>query len=243
MPNTLAGGSIVVDGFLVYYLDENEVSRLSVPLEYTRQPIASIAITGFGTTNEQATQDKLKMTAALESGAIESMLSLANTSSVEPSMKTFALQVASAGFVVVCALTVGASVVRYRKSRAAFISLLLILGELVIALWFLSFESSSMGIKPVVTINLVYAISLAGVLAGMQFVLLSEKIVKSRDMILRIGYKKLVGAQTFLYLLSVAVSIVAATIFGASFGVFLFSSIIIDWALVRGISEKFVKEI
>jgi len=243
MPTTLSGGSIVVDGFLVFYLDGREISRLSVPISFVKTPVINIAITGFANTNEQAKREKLEITASLESGLLDSQPVLTSKESVQPSMKSFA-EIAFAGsLLLLLALTVGMSAARYKNYKTSIMSFVFILAGLLIALGILNFELSLSGMNLLINIKTIYALSAAAILAGIHFILSSEKIYKTKDVSLRMGYKKIMGLQSFVYIISILVAMVSVAVYERTFGILLFFAIIIDWILINGLREKFMKKV
>ena len=242
MPTTLSGSRIVLDGFLVYYLDGREISRLSVPIEFIKSPILTVAITGFAATNDQAKEDKLKITTSLQGGSLDSQITLVNKEAVLPTMKNFALMILAASLVVMFALTAGTSVLRYKNYKAGLISFILILSGLFVALGIFNFELLLSGLNFIINIKAIYALSLAGMLAGIHFILSSEKINKTRSVSLRIGYKKIMSLQSFVYVFSILIAILSVGLYDRNFGILMFFAIVIDWILINGSREKLMKK-
>jgi len=242
MPTTLSGSRIVLDGFLVYYLDGREISRLSVPIEFIKSPILTVAITGFATTNDRAKEDKLKITASLQGGSLDSQITLVNKEAVLPTMKDFALVILAASLVVMFALTAGTSVFRYKNYKAGLISFVLILSGLFVALGIFNFELLLSGLNFIINIKVIYALALAGVLAGIHFILSSEKINKTKSLSLRIGYKKIMSLQSFVYVFSILIAILSVGLYDRNFGILMFFAIVIDWILINGSREKLMKK-
>jgi hypothetical protein len=242
MPTTLSGSRIVLDGFLVYYLDGREISRLSVPIEFIKSPILTVAITGFAATNNQAKEDKLKIVASLQGGSLDSQITLVNKETVLPTMKNSALVILTASLVVMFVLTVGTSVFRYKNYKAGLISFVLILSGLFIALGIFNFELLLSGLNFIINIKAIYALSLAGMLAGIHFILSSERINKTRSVYLRIGYKKIMSLQSFVYVFSIVIAILSVGLYDRNFGILMFFAIVIDWILINGSREKLMKK-
>jgi hypothetical protein len=242
MPTTLSGSRIVLDGFLVYYLDGREISKLSVPIEFIKSPILTVAITGFAATNNQAKEDKLKIVASLQGGSLDSQITLVNKETVLPTMKNSALVILTASLVVMFVLTVGTSVFRYKNYKAGLISFVLILSGLFIALGIFNFELLLSGLNFIINIKAIYALSLAGMLTGIHFILSSERINKTRNVYLRIGYKKIMSLQSFVYVFSIIIAILSVGLYERNFGILMFFTIVIDWILINGSREKLMKK-
>ena len=238
---TLSGGKIVIDGSLVSYFDGKEISRLGVPLEFARAPLQSIGITGFAQTNEAAKEERLAILASLQSGTLKHELVFVNQEQVQPTMKELALMVflVAAGFSF--ALTAIASI-RYKNIKAGMAAFVLILTALFATVGIINFEVAFYGSNFVFGINTVYALSASAVMMGILFVVSCEKMIRAKEMTIKIGYRRLMGMKTFVYLASVIVSVAVAISYDRIFGIFIFFAMLLDWLIVSGIREKFIRK-
>lgn len=237
-PTTLSQGKIIVDGFLVYLLDEKVLSRLTIPLEFTRQPISSLSIIGFSPLQEEVKNEELRVVAALQSGVIDPPLSFDSQQTVQPTKRDLATMIFGSSIVFSLVLTFVLPVARYKNLRGGFHSFLFILMEIITTVGIVYGTLSLTGINLVLSYFSVLGFSLAIIFSALHFMIIAEKNYSGREFAIRTKYRKLIGVKIMVYIISLAMAIFLSTYFDRISGVILFLAVIIDWLLVKSLFEK-----
>jgi len=239
-PTTVSEGKVVIDGFLVYYFDGREISRLVVPLEFTRAPLQSIGIVGFAPTGEQAKEQRLKVLAALEGGKLDRQLVFVNKEQVEPTMKKMAVAILFSSAIITFLMTSVASI-RYKNIRGGITSFILIFAGLFVALGMMKIGFAFSGTVLVLGMGTIYAVSISAVIMAILFIISGEKIIRAKEMDLRFGYRRVMSVRTLVYIAGTAFAVVVAMLYDRSFAMFLLFAMLVDWIIINGIREHVLK--
>jgi hypothetical protein len=243
-PTTLVNGQISIDGTLDYSLDGRLLSRLVVPLDFARQPLANkqVSIIGFSQLQSDVANDRIKVLAALESGVIDTSLSLESQQAVPATKLDIAFVTLGVAAAVMLLFTITVSAARYNNLKGGSLAFLFIIAEVLSVLGFIYAEVSITGINFVINFFAVAGLSIAAVLASLHYLIIAEQSHSGRESAIRFGYRKILGVNALIYLSSVVVAILLASYLDPAFGVIVFLAVIIDWLLAKPLFEGFARK-
>jgi hypothetical protein len=243
-PTTLINGQISIDGTLDYLLDGKVLSKLTVPLDFARQPLANkqISIIGFSPLQNDAANDRIKILAALKSGVIDTPLSLDSQQALQATKQGLALVLFFGVLVFSFLVTVVISVVRYRNVKGGGLAFLFIIMEVLAVLGMIYAEISITGINLVINFFTVASFSFVIALASLHYLIIGEQNHSSKEFAIRLGYRKIFSANVLAHLASFIAAIFFAAYFDVTFGVVVFLAILLDWLLVKSLFENFVRK-
>lgn len=171
-------GSGALNGMLVYYLDGEEVSRLSIPADMAGTPIKTISIVGSENTMREAIDKKMLIEIGLD-GYIEKDLYVEN---IEPFPGAFGWLIWVGAVVLIgsVAAMFAVGLIRYKSLRIGAVGSLLLGLEITYILGFVSFLQSVMSSGWVMDAGSLIGLCVFSIISAVQMIILTEKIVKMR---------------------------------------------------------------
>lgn len=226
MPLYGIGGG-VLNGMLAYYLDGEEITRLSIPSDMAATPIETISIVGGESTMKEAVDKKMLIEIALE-GKIENQLVVENIERFSGTMG-WMIWVGEAVLISCLVVTFVIGAIRYKNLKVGAIGAL-VLGLEIIYIFGIAAISQTL-LAPGWVID---AISLVGICAFsiisvVQMVLLSERFLKRRIVKRYTHFLILVIFVGFLILFTPLNRMGLALVIGSLFGALLTKPVYIDF--------------
>lgn len=119
---TFVGTQSLLEGYLIYYLDSEEINRLNIPFEMAGTEINNIAVVGFGS-REEVENQKSEIQAILESDRLAE-LEIIGKEKFEPKLRNTVLELSLLTALVIIASTTVLIHRRYKNKKVFFIPLL-----------------------------------------------------------------------------------------------------------------------
>ena len=220
----------VLNGLLLYYMDDVELSKLSIPSSILSSPVKAMSMTGGERTMDNAVYKKKLLDAALE-GKIASALDAKDAAAFEgkmswmlPFAELFLAGCVSALFIAVAAL--------YRNIRLALFAAVVPILEIIFILAVAEMSQSLSARGWVVDSATIAGICAFAAFSVLQTVMLTEKAAKSR-------FSKL---YTRLALAFVAVGIAVSFTPLNRFGLALAFGGLLGYAIVKPFYEEFASQ-
>jgi len=171
-------GGNVLNGVLVYYLDSEEITRLSIPSDMSDTPIKTISILGGEPTMGEAVNKKMLFEIALE-GEIEKDMSVEN---IEYFSGGFGWVLWS-GMIVVTGVIIVMfvlAVIRYKNIKVAVFCSGVLLLEIVYMFGVASISQSALTSGWVIDATSLFGICTFAIISMAQIILLSDKALRQR---------------------------------------------------------------
>jgi len=220
----------VLNGLLLYYVDDAELSKLSIPSSILSSPVKAISMTGGERTMDNAVYKKKLLDVALE-GKIASALDAKDAAAFEgkmswmlPFAELFLAGCASALFIAVAAL--------YRNIRLALFAAVVPILEIIFILAVAEMSQSLSARGWVVDSATIAGICAFAAFSVLQTVMLTEKAARSR-------FSKL---YTRLTLAFVAVGIAVSFTPLNRFGLALMFGGLLGYAIVKPFYEELASQ-
>lgn len=137
-PTYFDGRQTVVDGFLVYYIDEKPISSLIIPAELIKQEMRQLSVVGFSTSLSDASITKQKVFASLESGEMPTSIKVAGFEAYKPTMQNLCLMIAGLSFICFLVVSLTVFYFRYKKMEVGPLVIVLTLTCVFITLGFVA---------------------------------------------------------------------------------------------------------
>jgi preprotein translocase subunit SecD len=241
IPTTFAGQRIILNGFLVYYLDGNPISQLNIPIELTRQTIKQLSIIGFSKNMVDATNTRSKILSSVESGILPVHLEIVGSEVYEPKLKSFSTEVFGLGICLSAAFIFLIFYLRYKNLKLGFLAILLSLTELFLILGVIA-TAQQIGVAWVINLTIIFSFIAVLLISNIQAVILSEQNLKKRSLSISYKYKRLISISTLLSLITLIIGFVFLFTELRFFGLTLITGFLLDILLIRPIFKGLVKE-
>lgn len=220
-------GGNVLNGMLVYYLDSEEITRLSIPSDMADTPIKTISIIGGESTMKEAVNKKMLFEIALE-GEIEKSLSI---ESIEYFSGDLGWMIWGGGAVLISTIIVifTLGVIRYKNLKVgAFGSIILFL-EIVYIFGVASISQSVLTSGWIIDATSLFGACTFTIISMTQIILLSEKSLRQRILKRYNQFVFLVFIVGFLFLFTPLNRFGLVLIVGGLIGTFLTKPAYIDF--------------
>jgi hypothetical protein len=192
---TIAGKNIILNGFLVYYLDGNHISQLSIPIEFARQTVKQLSLIGFSTNMADASNTRLKILSAIESGVLSTNLEIVKTEKYEPKLRDFSIEIFgyALGLAVISVLSI--FYWRYKNLSLSFLAIVLVLLGLALVLGAIATAQQLTGISWIVNLRTIAGFIAVLIISSVQIMISSERILKKKELSVSYKQRKLIKAS------------------------------------------------
>lgn len=202
LKTSYAGGNVILDGFLVYYLDGEEISRLNIPFQISGKEINNIGIVGFKTKKEDALNEKTKIQMILESGRIQN-LSLIGTEPFEPKNKIYCFGIIILGALSSFVFLISQIYFRYKTFSFLYKIIFLLILEIVCILGIATITQTFFSIGWIVDFYSIIGLSSFIFISSYQFTIITRE---NKGEKLNLKYKsknliKMINFTTFISIL------------------------------------------
>jgi hypothetical protein len=243
IPTTFVGQQqIILNGFLVYYLDGDFISRLSIPIELTRQKIKQISVVGFSTSMTDASDKKSKILGSIVSGILPTSLEIIRTEKYEPKLKVFSVEVFGSAVGLVVIFIVSVFYWRYRNLKFGIIVVALALLELVLVLGTIAITQQLIEANWTINLTTIVGFVVVLIISSIQMIMSSEQTLKKRNLLISYRYKKLVSASMVLNLAVLMLGSLFLFSAWRFFGLTLLTGLVFDALLIKPIYKDFIKK-
>jgi len=219
-------GDGVLNGMLVYYLDGEEITRLSIPSDMAGTPIETISIVGGESTMKEAINKKLLIEIALE-GEIKSPLAVKNIERFSGSL-TWMVWVGGTVLISIVAVMFLMGLIRYKNLKVGSAGLIILGLEIIYIFGVASISQSFLASGWIVDANSLIGVCVFSIVSASQMILLSERFLKRRIVKRYTHFLVLVFLAGFLILFTPLNRMGLALIVGTLFGAFLTKPVYID---------------
>jgi len=220
-------GGGVLNGMLVYYLDGEEITRLSIPSDMTGTPIETISIVGGESTMKEAVNKKMLIEIALE-GEIEKNLAVENIERFSGSM----VWMIWVGATVLISSLVGMfliGLIRYKNLKLGTVGASIMGLEIIYIFGVASISQSLLAYGWIMDATSLIGVCVFSIISVAQMILLSERFLKRRIVKRYTHFLILVIFIGFLILFTPLHRMGLALIVGSLFGAFLTKPVYIDF--------------
>jgi len=242
IPTSIVEKQIILNGFLVYYLDGNLVSRLNIPIEFARQTIKQISIIGFSTSMADASITRLKALSAIESGVLPTNLEIIKTEKYEPKLKVFSIEMFGSILGLLMISVISVFYWRYKNIKFGLLVIALILFELALILGTIATVQQLIGTVWVINLTTIVGFIAVMIAGSIQMITLSEQILKKKDLSISYKYKKLISIPAALNWAVLIVGFLFLFTTWRFLGLVLLTGLVFDILLIRPIYGNFVKK-
>jgi hypothetical protein len=204
----VTGGQLVLQGQLVYYMDGAEVNRLNIPYSMTLEPISSISIVGFENDQGKATNQMNRITALLDSGILPNDLKIIGTSQLAPKYMNLILYLGIVFAIALSASLMALTFLRYRRVRIGLFSLAILGSEALIIIGAAALTQVIYSPGWIIDMDAVVGIMSIVSIGAAQLLMIPEKALKKKDLMLNYSHKGLVSLPTLIDMVVFVVSFV-----------------------------------
>lgn len=242
IPTSFVGKQIILNAFLVYYLDGNAVSQLNIPIDFIRQPIKQMSVIGFSNSAVDASNIRLKILSAVESGVLPTGLEISGMEKYEPTLRIFSVEIFGSALGLVIIFVISVFYLRYKNLKFGLSVIALALLELVLVLETIAVAQQIAGASWVVNLTTIIGLIAVFVISNLQMIILSEQILKKKNLAISYKYKKLVSYPMFLNLATLTVGFLALFTAWRLLGLTVLTGVIFDILLIKPIYNDFIKK-
>jgi hypothetical protein len=242
MKTVFVGARVVLDGSLVFYLDKQIISTLSIPFEIVSKELNTISITGSRNTLSDATEQHKKITMVLESGKLSYGLHEVGIEQFKGWVSGGTLWLVFITLVVTLAISVAIGYLINRRISTGIYGVVLMTSVLFCTLGLAAITQSFYTRGWIIDFTSIIGLLVFSWINTIQMFLISEQLVKKKDFNLKLKYKKLFGITTLLNIIVLLSSFILlfTPIKGA--GLSLLSCTIVGLLLTTPIYEKIVQK-
>ena len=137
-PTYFNGRQTLVEGFIVYYIDEKPISNLLIPAELAKEEVRQLSIIGFSTNINDASLTRQKVFASLESGELLIDVKIVGSDVYKPSLQNISLLITGISFGCFLVMLSTIFYFRYKKLKVGIVAITLTLICVFITLGFLA---------------------------------------------------------------------------------------------------------
>lgn len=216
------GTKPILAGSLVYRLDEEEISRLNIPMEMTETDISSISIVGFKESMDDAINEKSRIELAL-SGRLPFDLMIVGIEDLKPGYASVVWIALSAFIIATPACIIALTYKFYKNIKIGLYALSLIVVEIVCILGTASITQSLFKPGWILGLPSMLGLIVFLIISSAQTMIASEKII--RKGVLKWG-------KYLTPIVSIAAFLILFTPW-RGFGLSLFVGIIMGWLITK----------
>jgi len=235
MPKTVLGNRIIVNGFLVYYLDDELISRLNIPFELAYQKVKQINIIGFSESSSDASSTKLKVLSAIESEILPASLEIVGTKEYKPRLREFSIGLFAGVYVVTLAFVFYVHW-KYRMVKSIAFIVLLASTEIFIIIGIIAAVQQLIESSWIVDFKTISGLSTVVIISCIQMTLTTKSTIKRMKLTIR-----KISVQTAINLAVLLVGFVILFTPWKLFGLTLLTGFIINFLLTKPLYEKLIK--
>jgi hypothetical protein len=241
IPTTVTGENIILNGFLVYYLEGHQISRLNIPAEFARQVVKQISIVGFSTSMTEASNTRLKTLGAVESGVLPVGLKVVGMEKYEPRLKIFSMELFGSmlGLVVVSVISV--FYWRYKNPSFGLFAVALVLLELALVLGTVAAAQQLAGAVWVINLTTIAGFTAVLIVSSIQMIVLSEQVLKKKDLSISHKYKKIIDVSAAANWAVFGVGFLILFSTWRFFGLTLLMGFVFDVLFMRPVYRDFIR--
>ncbi len=220
-------GGNVLNGMLVYYLDSEEITRLSIPSDMVGTPIKTISIVGGESTMKEAVNKKISFEIALE-GELEKNLSI---ESIDYFSGDLGWMILGGGAVVISIIivTFALGAIRYKNLKVGVFGSIILFLEIVYIFGVASISQSVLTSGWIIDAASLFGACTFTIISMTQIILLSEKALRQRILKRYNQFVFLVFIVGFLLLFTPLNRFGLVLIVGGLIGTFLTKPVYIDF--------------
>lgn len=217
MPSMYVGGVSILEGTLVFYIDGEEINRLTIPTAMADQSIKSLSITGVGLDMNEATVKKKVVEMALV-GSIDYDISIDETTEYKTGGEWMLYTLVG----IVCGLSIILFILpfviykQHKGLKISFWSSFLLLSVIFTVFGIASISQSAFSPGWVLDSISITGILVLSVWVSIQMILTSEKILKRGDAKLRKYFDVVLLFSSFILLFTRFTGFGIAVIGGAA---------------------------
>ncbi|MDI6798441.1 MAG: hypothetical protein QMD12_00345, partial [Candidatus Aenigmarchaeota archaeon] len=240
LSTTIIGAQAVSEGSLVYSLDGEEINKLNIPFEMVGKEIKNIAVIGFRKTAKAATDDKSKIEAALETKELPTGLEIADIELFEPTYGKIvhALVVIVAVLII---LPIGLTYLIYKKIKPGLYAMALLASEIISIFGVIALSQSYFARGWLVDMPTIIGLISITCITMIKLFITSEKVIKKREISLQYKYKKIIGLDRLLSILTAVISFVTLFTTWKGFGLSLISGLLISAIIINPTYREILK--
>jgi preprotein translocase subunit SecD len=239
LKTTFVGTQQTLEGFLIYYLDGKQISKLHIPFELSLRELKNIAVIGFGRNQTEILEEKNKIQAVLESGRLPK-LKLTGTEGYEPKLRRTATEISIGGVVIMIILAVGLTYFRYRIFRLSAYSLALIASEIVCILGAVALTQRLFAYGWILDFHSILGIIVFAIISSIQIILILENRIRKKELSLEYKYRKILSLQNFLTITIFAISFCLLFTSWKGFGLALLTGLTFGILITKPIFDQVV---
>ena len=241
LKSSVTESQILLQGQLAYYLDNDAISKLSIPYEMTTKEINSISIVGFGSNLNQVANQKNEILAALKTEELPPTLRISGTAQIEPKYKMAVIFVSISFAIILAAFTIAASTLRYKSIKFGGYALLMISAGIFIIFGVAALTQTFYYPGWIIDMQTISGLVAIASLNSAQLLLVTEKITKNKNISLNYKYKEIISLPMLLNILVFVVSFLSLFTTWKGFGLSLLVGLVIEVALTRSVYENILK--
>jgi len=235
------GSQIMLQGQIVYYLDDEAISILNIPYDMSTKEISAISVIGLGSDMNQMVAMKSKVFAMLQSGKLPENLEVINMQPYAPQSRQLAIYVSASFAIALILVATSLFYFRYKKLKLPAYAILLVSIEIAILVGIAALTQAMYQPGWIIDFQTIVGMIGAAFIGTIQLFLVAEKDLKNKIIGLKYRYKPLIGLPM---LLSILVAIVAfLTLFTPwrGLGLSLLIGLMIEVSLTRDVYKEIIK--
>jgi hypothetical protein len=243
MKSVFVGAKVVLDGSLVFYLDKQMISTLSIPFEIVSKELSTISITGFRNVLSDATEQNKKILMVLESGKLPYDLHEVGVESFRGWVGEETFWLIAIELAVTLAISVSIGYLINRRISTGIYGAALTASVLFCAFGMAAITQSLYARGWTIDFTSIIGLLIFSWVNTIQMFLISEQLIKKKDFCLKFKYKKLVSMSMFLNIIVLISSFVLLFTPVKGAGLSLLSCAIVGLLITTPIYEKIVRKI
>lgn len=238
---TLGRGQPTMENFVVYYIDDKEMSIFS--LESFGKTISNdiTYVVGLRKSMDAAANDELKAQIALQTDELPTSLKIIN---IEPFGPTYGNLVINVFIAAMVAITIASFLLVYyvfRNIKFGLYAILLAVSPLIVIVGEISIVQTYFVHGWIIDTQTIVGLAIITCINIVQMLLVAEKLIKNKEISLGYGYKKFIRLSTFIYLLAIVTGLAAMFVFRGA-GLTMISGIAIGFLITVPIYKQILKK-
>lgn len=236
---TFVGTQQTLEGFLTYYLDENQISKLNIPFEMSLRELTNIAVVGFGKNQSSVSDEQNIVQAVLQSGSLPE-LNLVGTENYVPKFKEIAIEISLISALVIIVLSIGLTFFRYRKFKLSIYPIAIIFSEILSITGAIALTQHFFAYGWLINLQTIFGMIVFSIISYVMLFFITEYRIKKKELNLQYKCKKIISLKTLLTIVILAISLPLIFTAWKGFGLVLFSGLVLGFLITKPFYEEII---
>lgn len=230
----------ILDGKLVFYMDDQIMSSVDIPIDFIGKDIP--VIIGFGKSQSDATAQLKKVESSLEFGKLPEKLILINSSYFSPSFKQNDIILISSAAMAIVLIALAIAYTRYKKIKIGIYFIGLAAAEIVCVLGVIMLFQRYTAYALPINFPILIGVEIVFFAAIIKFLVRSENSFRKTSLKIQYKYKKLISVLDLTNVVLILMSFATFFIGWPGTGAAIIISLVLDFILIKRVYNDLLKK-